>query len=614
MASIGSVSLPRPGAHANPRRVVRAGLAGFALSMLLALLALAAASVAIGVMAGDRAMPGVRVAGVDIGGLDREAAVARLRSSLPSIQAGSLLLVVDGTQRRIGFGELGRHYDYAASVASGLAVGRSGNPLDDALDRLRAAAGIASIEPVIQAADAVALDRLVISTVSRHSRPTVDASVAVSPRGTYVVMPAQPGLRLDPATLRGALLAALAAETPRQPVTLSAAVQQPSVSTAEAIAAAEAARAMAVTPLVLSDGHDTFRVAAADLRSVISFGPADGAALRARVDAAGVRSLIARLATTVNRAPRNATYGITSTGVSGVVPSLTGRKLDVDRTTAAALAALKQRAGGGSPGTVALGVTVTQPALSTEAAKAAFGQLQLIGSWTTYYFTSEGNGWGANISIPAQDLDGKVLAPGEWLDFWRDIGPVTEARGYTWGGAIIGGRSVKGGALAGGICSTSTTLFNAALRAGLNMGARANHYYYIDRYPLGLDATVIQADGWSQTMSFQNDTAGPIMIRSLTGPGFVRFDLWGLPTNRIVSFSTPVISHRTSSTDTVQYTSALPTGVRQRVEYPHDGFDAVVSRTVRDAITGRVIHFDTYFSAYQRVTGITLVGGPAPGR
>ena len=40
------------------------------------------------------------------------------------------------------------------------------------------------------------------------------------------------------------------------------------------------------------------------------------------------------------------------------------------------------------------------------------------------------------------------------------------------------------------MCSSSTTLFNAALRAGLQMGARSNHKYYINRYPLGLDATV----------------------------------------------------------------------------------------------------------------------------
>ena len=59
---------------------------------------------------------------------------------------------------------------------------------------------------------------------------------------------------------------------------------------------------------------------------------------------------------------------------------------------------------------------------------------------------------------------------GEWFSFWGSIGPVTVERGFMYGGVIINGRSVKGGAIGGGICSTSTTMFNAALRMGLEMG------------------------------------------------------------------------------------------------------------------------------------------------
>ena len=108
----------------------------------------------------------------------------------------------------------------------------------------------------------------------------------------------------------------------------------------------------------------------------------------------------------------------------------------------------------------------------------------------------EKNGFGANIWIPALTIDGYVVGPREKFDFWKAVGPVTRAKGYRQGGAIINGRTEPQGALAGGICSCSTTLFNAALRAGFPMGARRNHYYYIDRYPLGLDATVfISASG-----------------------------------------------------------------------------------------------------------------------
>ena len=168
--------------------------------------------------------------------------------------------------------------------------------------------------------------------------------------------------------------------------------------------------------------------------------------------------------------------------------------------------------------------------------------MRKVSEWTTYFPIAEKNAFGANIWIPAMDLDGHVVAPGDTFDFWKSIGPVTRARGYRDGGAIINGRTELQGALAGGICSTSTTLFNAALRAGYEMGARRNHYYYIDRYPLGLDATVFKSGSSTQTMEFTNDTRYPVLIRAYKirngGAGYVKFALYSVPTGRKVSFST----------------------------------------------------------------------------
>ena len=81
------------------------------------------------------------------------------------------------------------------------------------------------------------------------------------------------------------------------------------------------------------------------------------------------------------------------------------------------------------------------------------------------------NGFGANITIPSMAINGTVVAPGEWFSYWKTVGEVSLAKGYKLGGAIIDGHSVEGKSIGGGICSSSTTLFNAALRAGLQMGA-----------------------------------------------------------------------------------------------------------------------------------------------
>ena len=136
-----------------------------------------------------------------------------------------------------------------------------------------------------------------------------------------------------------------------------------------------------------------------------------------------------------------------------------------------------------------------------------------LSSWKTWFPISERNHYGANIWLPAKFINGTVLQPGERFEWFDAVGPITTARGFGLGGVIVIDHTEPTGAIGGGMCSSSTTLFNAAMRAGLKMGSRANHSYYIDRYPLGLDATVTIKNGSTTTMSFTNDMDHPILIR-----------------------------------------------------------------------------------------------------
>ena len=139
------------------------------------------------------------------------------------------------------------------------------------------------------------------------------------------------------------------------------------------------------------------------------------------------------------------------------------------------------------------------------------------------------------------------------------------------------------------------------------MGVRANHYYYIDRYPDGLDATVYMDDNYTQDMTFRNDTANPIVIRGFGGNGSVTFQLWSIPTGRTVTLTDPATSnHRTAVDNTVVDPNMAP-GTRKRIEYPHDGHDVSRTRFVYD-VNGNLIHRNTYFSSYRTVNGIVAVG------
>jgi vancomycin resistance protein YoaR len=226
-----------------------------------------------------------------------------------------------------------------------------------------------------------------------------------------------------------------------------------------------------------------------------------------------------------------------------------------------------------------------------------------VGSWTTYYQVSAHNGFSANITIPARTLNGTVVAPGQVFDFWAALGEVSFRTGYRLGGAIVGGHSVEGKALAGGICAASTTLFNAALRGGFEIDARQPHWYYITRYPLGLDATV----SGSQTMRFRNDTSTPLLIRGFASPGVVRFEIWSVPNGRTVTLTRPIVTNVVKGYDTTVETATLKKGTSERIEWPVDGKDVSVTRIVRDS-SGRVIHRETYISHYHRMVGINMIG------
>ena len=583
----------------------------FIVGLLLATIAGAGALYAYDQQYINRVLPGVRIGTVDLSGLDEAAAAEQLRETYGSLGEGEIVLTTPAGETTISYADVGRGPDVDAMLAEALAVGREGNAIERVIADARTAIRGVTLEPRVTY-DADALAARIVAYADSLARDPVDASVEKIDN-RFVVHAGVSGRVADPVAPVEAALAGLGELDAPASLTYAVPVQsvEPEVTTAEASEAKASAERVGAK-ITLSSSNGSAEITKTRMRSWLTFGPTADGGYAATLDTTELSGVLKRLAKKINQPAVNASFKTSGGRISGVTPSQTGYKMDIDATSKQVQALVAARLAGGTPKGIEPKVTVTQPALTTAEAKAARPKMRLLKSWTTFFPISERNGFGANIWIPARLIDGYVVAPRATFDFWDAVGTVSRAKGYKAGGAIINGRTEPQGALAGGICSCSTTLFNAVLRSGYEMGARRNHYYYIDRYPLGLDATVfISASGSKQTVSFTNDTDYPILLRGYGyrdgGAGYVKFEVYSVPTGRKVTFSKPIVRNVRQATDTVQYTSSLSPGARKRIEYPVDGKQVTVTRTVRDR-NGNVIHRDTYYSNYARITGITLVG------
>ena len=585
-------------------------LAVFAVGVLLVALMAGGGIVAYEQAYAGKVVAGVSVGGVDLAGLTRDQAAARLTQALSAVGQGTLTLEASGHTTTVSYAELGRRPDVAAMLDEAFAVGRTGTPIEQVVDAVRVLLGRADL-PALVTVDRSVLQARLAATAADLDRPAIDATI-VEGSADFNVTRAAAGQALDQPAMTTAILAQLSTtDAPASlAIPLTLAPVAPAVSDVDALFARVRAQQMA-HDVVLADDGDTWTLPAATVRSWIYFGRWPDGSYGPLVQAAGLTTALSSLAGKVNRKPVSATFLVgKNEAVVGVRAGHDGRTMDVPGTVQAVDDMLVARAARNLDPvtTVTPALVIQAPKLTTDEATRVAPLMQPISSWTTYYFPGAHNGFSANISIPAMAIDGTVVAPGEQFSFWKAVGEVSLAKGYTLGGAIIDGRSVEGKTIGGGICSTSTTIFNAALRAGLEMGDRSNHYYYIDRYPKGLDATVFISDsGQAQDMTFRNDTAYPILIRAFAQPGIVRFTLYSAPNGRTVSLTSPIVKNYLPSHTETQPTTALSPGVRQQVEYAADGQDVWVTRTVRDA-TGAIIHQETYYSHYARVIGLILVG------
>jgi vancomycin resistance protein YoaR len=251
-------------------------------------------------------------------------------------------------------------------------------------------------------------------------------------------------------------------------------------------------------------------------------------------------------------------------------------------------------------------IKIIKPNITTEKVN-KFGIKELIGVGTSLYQGSI-PGRIHNVALAASRVHGALIAPGEEFSFDKTIGDVSAFTGYKQAYVIQNGHTVLGDG--GGVCQVSTTLFRAALNAGLPITERHAHAYRVHYYEEdsgpGIDATIYTPSG---DLKFKNDTGNYILIQSVIDPDQLRltFYLYGTKDNREVTISDPVITSESPAPEALyQDDPTLPSGTIKQVDFAAPGTNVYFTRQVKK--DGKIIIDEKYTSNFKPWQAVYLRG------
>lgn len=288
-------------------------------------------------------------------------------------------------------------------------------------------------------------------------------------------------------------------------------------------------------------------------------------------DAALVQEVVSGKCTKYNKEAKN--LGLKKTG-SGfqVVEGEQGVVVDEQAAAEKILSYIEEEYGG-EEGRIEIPTKITEPKGSAEELKKV---QDLLGGFSTSFKSSNASR-SKNIRTGAGHVDGTVIYPGETFSVYEAVNPFSEANGYAMAGSYLNGKVVD--SLGGGICQVSSTLYNAALQAELEIVERAPHSMMVSYVQPSADAAIA---GTHKDLKFKNTTDAPIYIEGYTtDEKKVVFNIYGQetrPSNRTIKFTHQILEQTPAVT---QLVADPGQGIGYRVvESGHNGCKAELYKNV----------------------------------
>lgn len=241
--------------------------------------------------------------------------------------------------------------------------------------------------------------------------------------------------------------------------------------------------------------------------------------------------------------------------------------------------------------TITIPLKVIEPEITTnQIGTEAFPDL--LATYSTTFSTKNSNRT-TNIKLASNKINGVVLLPNEEFSYNKVVGQRTAAAGYKTAAVYVGGRVENG--IGGGICQVSSTLYNTALRANLQIIKRSNHRFATGYVPLSTDATV----SWGgPEFIFKNSRKYPIKIVSVVNGGKITVQIFGCKED--IEYDVEIKSEtlqKIPGKTTYRINESLPKGTTQKVQSGHGGYKSRAYRILKldgKIISKELLSNDTY--------------------
>ncbi len=513
-----------------------------AVPRLLLIAAIALLISAIGLFAfraayADKVYPAIAVGDVPVGGMTVNQAVAAVEDRAAELESGTITFTYNGQTWSPTLSELGATVHVDESVDAAWALGRE----DNAVTRLGVASDLLRGDQIVPLRTSVDRDVLATwfdSVNADIDDRAIDASLVVE--GDEVsISPEQAGIVVDEAAATDMILGVLDTLEPMD-TELPTVVEEPRIHADELPGARDELAAAVQQPVKVEFEGETWDIPPADLTKFLTVetvssanGPDVELAFERDALAAWLRESFSER---INRAPVDAriAWSAEEGGLVSLDESVTGAAL---RSNAFADAVAESFLG--DRAVVEVPVVVTSPEIDSN----NLGALGIDGLLARgdSNFAGGAENRDNNIYVGVKLMNGELIAPGEEFSFNGAVGEITYEKGFVDGGAIENG--IIGRAVGGGICQVSTTVFRAALLAGMPITAWDPHSlrllgYERDGWTAGYDASILQSGSdpahWSD-FRFKNDTDGYMLVHAWTSYPHVIVEIYGNDDGREVT-------------------------------------------------------------------------------